>query len=125
MERFTKITVTLWACAAIALQTWLLRAWPTLPWVTLWVSAIALAAGRLDRRAVTVVLAGAYVFPTIVQLVRGMQYAPFDVLWMAALLAVIAPDTVGTRWQMPARWRAALLLTALTIATSAVLSIWR
>ena len=96
MERFTKVTVALWACAAIAWQTWLLRAgWPNLPWLTLGAAATFLVLERLDRRLIAPLFLVPFVFPALVKVLHGAQYAPFAVLWMGGLLGAILPDAQG------------------------------
>jgi hypothetical protein len=125
VERFTKITVTVWACAAIAEQAWLLRSWQNLPWLTLGAAIVSLVLGRLDRRTLFPICLVAYAFPALVRLIHGIDYPPFDVLWMAALLGAILPDTVRTPWQTPKRWKGALVFAALVVVISAVISFWR
>ena len=125
MERFTKIAVTLWACAAIALQSWLLRSWAELPWLTLAVGVGAMVLARIDRRSIALVFAVAYVFPVLVVLTHGVHYAPFAMLWLAAILGVVLPDALRQPWHLPPLWRASLVFAALIVIVSATLSIWR
>ncbi len=125
MERFTKIIVTLWVCAAIVLQAWLLRGWPDLLWYTLAAFVLTLALSRFDRRVVMFVLPFAYLFPALLKLLHGNSFALFEVMWMGALAGVIAPDALRSRWHIPARWRGALVLACLITVTSATLITWR
>jgi hypothetical protein len=126
VERFTKLTVTLWACAAIACQVWFLKAsWFELPWLTIATTLVMAGLGAFDRRAIALVLASGYTFPVIVYWLRERQYGPYVVLWMAALLGVMLPDIVRTRWHIPLRWRLPLVFSALAVVISSGVVTWR
>jgi hypothetical protein len=125
VERFTKITATLWVCAAIALQAWLLGGIANLPWFTLAAFLAGFILSRIDRRAIALVLLAAYVFPAILRLVHPRPSALFDVLWMGGLMGVLAPDGLRSRWHIPQPWRAPLVFALLATILSATLSIWR
>jgi hypothetical protein len=125
VERFTKIIATLWVCAAIALQAWLLRGWDNLPWFTLAAFLAGFLLSRIDRRAIALVLIVAYIFPTILRLVQARPFALFDVLWMGGFVGVLTPDALRSRWHIPRPWRAPLVLALFATILSATLSIWR
>jgi hypothetical protein len=125
VERFSKVAVTLWTCAAVVLQAWLLRSWSDLPWLTPLVGVLAMALAWFDRRSVGIVLAFAYVFYVVIYYVHGIHYAGFGVLWLAALLGTIMPDALRTHWHLPRLWRAGLVFAALIVVISTTLSIWR
>lgn len=122
MERLTKIAITLWACAAVALQVWLLHySWRQLPLLAL-VAVLSMAVlSSFDRRAVALVLATVYVFPVLVRYTRGLQSTLYGVLWMAAILGIMLPDLLRTPWHLPRRWRVPLVFTLAAIAVSALI----
>lgn len=111
----------LWAGAAVAMQAWLLSgAWPRF-WV--WVLLFALgAAGATawNRRAVSLVLVFAYVFPLLIRLLHGRYHAYFALLWLAPLFGAMLPQALRTPWQVPARWRLWLAAWAWMIAAAAM-----
>lgn len=126
MDRFTKLAITVWAGAAIALQVWLLHySWRQLPTLTLLVVVGMAMLAYVDRRAVGVVLVTAYVFPVLVYYLRGLQSSMFVVLWLAALLGAMLPDLLRTRWHLPQSWRVLLVFSVLAVALSAVIVIVR
>jgi hypothetical protein len=125
VERFSKVAVTLWTCAAVLLQAWLLRSWSALPWLTPLVGVTAMVLAWVDRRTIAAAFAVAYVFPVLVWSTHGVHYPGFAVVWMAAILGAILPDALRRPWHLPPVWRAALAFAALVVAVSATLSIWR
>ncbi len=126
MERCTKIAITLWTCAAIALQVWLLHySWRQLPLLTLLAVLVMAVLVSIDRRSVAVVLAVAYVFPVLVRYTRGLQSTLYGVMWMAAILGVMLPDLLRTEWHLPRRWRAPLVFSVLAVAVSSLIMIVR
>jgi hypothetical protein len=117
MDRGTKLIAIASACGLVALKVMLLApGWPLL----LWMSASFFAAGAViasfDRRIVRVVLLSLYIFPALIGLLHGIYHINADVIWMSALLGVIAPDGFRSGWRVPARWRGALALWALVCA---------
>src|SRR5216684_2936987 len=119
MERATKLFLIGWACAAIAAEAWLLRGWRGLPVLTLGAFAAGALLAMWDRRAVGIVLVCAYAFPAIIRVGHGEFNGSYGVLWASALLGVVAPDGLRTRWHIPSRWRGALVCWALVVAVSA------
>lgn len=117
MERFTKIVVLVWTVAAIAAELWLVSSsWPRLPFVATLVLAAALLLGTIWPQAISAVLLFSYFSPALVRLVHGgTPYAPYDALWIAALVGFILPAAVRSTWQMPARWRAPLVTGVLAV----------
>src|SRR5204862_31608 len=81
------LLLVLWACAAVAVQAWLLSgSWPGFWLLALLCVIGAAAAAALDRRLVGAVLIFAYVFPLLIRIVHGRYHAYYGLLWMAALL---------------------------------------
>jgi hypothetical protein len=122
MERATKLIVVGAACAFVALKVTLMSpAWARL----LPMSAAFFVAGAVlalfDRRIVRVVLVFLYLFPALISLLHGPYHLDYDVLWLSALVGVIAPDAFRTPWHIPSRWRAPLMLWALvSVASTAI-----
>jgi O-antigen ligase len=125
MERATKLAVVLSATGLLAFDLAIGRAWSGMvpAGVTLFLIAAILTV--LDRRAVGLVLITAFVFPSIIRLTLQTYSAPFSALWMAALLGAIAPDAFSSRWHLPRRWRAPLVLAALAVAAGTPIVIVR
>jgi hypothetical protein len=122
MERVTKIVVLGWSLTALAIDLWLLRgAWPALP-ITASLGFAAMAAlSIVDRRAIGIVLALAYVFPVLVYLHVGHYYPLYSDAWMVLLLGAILPQSVRTSWHVPSPWRAALVGWALVTVAGATI----
>jgi hypothetical protein len=116
MERATKLFLIFWACAALAVDVWLSRAWIGMPVATALLFTIAAVLAAFDRRAIGLVLVFAFVFPAVIRLTLGGYAVQFSLLWMAPLLGTIVPDGLRSRWHIPARFRAGLACAALTIA---------
>ena len=125
MDRFSKVVIALWACAAVAWQATRLLSWPHLPLITAVVAIAACVLTRIDRRAIGLVLVTAYSFNAIVRLVQGLPYPPFAVLWLAALLGAILPGVLTTGWHLPRLWRGALVFVALVTIVGAPIIVWR
>ncbi len=126
MERATKIFVLAWTAAALAGEVYLVGLnLPSL--VTLSTMAFVSSAFLvwLDRRMVGLVLAATFVFPAVFRIVYGRYHPFYAVLWMAAFFGAMAPALSGTSWRIPLRWRAPLVLFALTVVASASLVVWR
>jgi hypothetical protein len=110
----------------LALQVWLLRrAWVGLPQITTVVFVASAVLTMIDRRAIGVVLAFAYIFPALIRIGHGPYNPYFEVLWMAALLGAMAPDGFRTSWHIPAAWRPALVLWMLVILVGAPIVVLR
>ena len=126
MERLTKLAITLWAGAAIALQVWILHySWRELPLLTL-VAVLGMAlVAFFERRSVAIVMVLAYVFPVLVRYMRGFHSSFYSVLWLAALLGVMLPDIVRTPWHLRRQWRMPLVFSVFVVAVSAVIVLVR
>jgi hypothetical protein len=128
MERATKVFVLAWTAAALAVEVVLVgRSLSALVPLS---AGLFLASALLvwrDRRAMAIVLAAVYIFPAIFRMAYGRYHVYFGVLWMAAFLGAMVPDLVRTSssWRIPLRWRAPLVLFALTLAVSGSLVVWR
>ena len=120
MERATKLVTFLSMVLAVGAASWLASAgWPAVWPLTLAVFvATASIAWLTDERAAALALLFAYVFPAIIILTHGRFSAEYGVVWMAAILAAIGPRTVRSGWAVPFRWKAPLILWALTVALS-------
>ena len=126
MDRATKLFVTLWACAAMAAQLWLVPAlWPGYRTYAVVAFAAASALTSVNRRAIGLVLVAAYVYPVLIHLRGGRYHVDYDVLWLAALAGAIVPDALRTRWRVPSAWRAPLALWALVVAIGATVVVLR
>jgi hypothetical protein len=126
LERTTKLVVVTWACLAVAAESWLLRgAWAGIVPATIAAFGAAAVATAFNRRAVGAVLAFTYIFPALIFLIRGQYHASYGVVWTAALVGAMAPDGIRTPWHVPARWRPALVCSALIVIGGALVAIWR
>jgi hypothetical protein len=120
MERASKLFVIVSTGSALAIEATLVaRGWPGLRLICAVTFLAACTAGAFaDRLAVAAVLACAFIFPAAVLVLHGGYSADFTVLWMIALLGAMAPRAVHSIWAAPVRWRAALVMWALTIAVA-------
>ena len=118
MERATKLLVIGWACAALAADVWLSRAWSGMPLATTLLFATAAGLTAFDRRGIALVLVFAYIYPAVIRLTLDSYAVQFSLLWLAPLLGAVVPDGLRSRWHIPARFRAALICAALTIAVA-------
>jgi hypothetical protein len=120
MERVTKLLVIGSMAAAISLEAVLgARLWPALLPLTI---GSFVAAGCLSL-AFEEVSAGAalfftYLMPQLFTVLHGDFFGPYGTVWSAALLGVVAPRSIRTSWAVPGRWKAPLILWALTIAVT-------
>jgi hypothetical protein len=122
MGRATKLVVIAWIAMALAAEVWTLRgAWPALPTLAFVGFLAAVTAGTLDARAVSVVLAPAYLFPALVFLQLGRYHAQFAVLWMVVVFGVILPRSLRTDWHTPPHWTTPLCAWAAVIVLGASL----
>jgi len=122
MERVTKLLVIGSACAFVALKVALLSyGWPRLLPMSAGAFVCGAVLATVDRRAIRLVLVFLYVFPALIALLHGPYHVDYDVLWLSALLGVLAPDAFRTPWHLPARWRAPLVLWALVTAVGTLI----
>lgn len=122
MERASKLIVAGAACAFVALKVALVSsAWPRLLPLSAGAFAACAAIALLDRRVVRGVLVFLYVYPALITLFHGPYHFDYDVIWVSALLGVVAPDAFRTTWHIPSPWRAPLALWALvSVAATAI-----
>jgi hypothetical protein len=125
MGRATKLFVIAWACAALAVNAWLLRAWGLLPFIMLGAFLAGAALTAFRRRFVAVVLTFAYIFPVFIWIARGQYHDNYSIAWMAALVGAMVPDGVRSGWHLPVRWRGPLVFSALVCAVSACVVAFR
>lgn len=118
MERATKLAVVLSAVGLLAFDLGIRRVWWGLVPVGVALFLLAALLTAIDRRAVGLVLVTAFVFPAIIRITLHTYSALFSVLWMAALLGAMVPDALTSRWHLPRRWRAPLVLAALAVSVS-------
>jgi hypothetical protein len=118
VDRVSKQLVVLWACAAAAFEVWYIGLDQPLRMFTAGAFIAAAVLAAIDRRAVALVLAFAYVFPILVWSVRGQFVSQFGIVWVAPLLGAILPSALRTPWHIPGRWRVALVSWALVIVAS-------
>jgi hypothetical protein len=121
MDRASKLIAIASACALVALKVALLApGWPLLLWMSAGFFAGSAVVAVFDRRIVRLVLVFLYIFPALIGVLHGLYHINADVIWMSALLGVIAPDAFRTRWHVPAPWRAPLALWALVCAAGTI-----
>jgi hypothetical protein len=118
MERGTKLFVIVSMAAAIALGTVLgAPMWPALLPLTIgsFVAAACLSLASAEMSA-GVVLFFTYLMPQLFTVLHGEFFWAYGTVWSAALLGVVAPRSIRSSWAVPGRWKAPLILWALTIA---------
>ena len=120
MERAAKLATLFSMIAAVGLAGWFVsdawaRIWPLTIAAFFIAACVALVA---DEVAAALVMVFAYVFPAAIIMTYGRFYAEYGVIWMAALLGALTPRSLRAGWAVPPRWRAPLILWALTIATA-------
>jgi hypothetical protein len=121
MDRATKLIAIASTCALVALKVALLApGWLPLLWMSAGFFVGGAVIASFDRRIVRVVLLFLYIFPALIGLLHGIYHINADVIWMSALLGVIAPDGFRSRWHVPARWRAPLALWALVCVAAMI-----
>lgn len=118
MERAAKLVTLVSMIAAVGLAGWFVSdgwamVWPLTIAAFLITACVTLFA---DEAAAAVVMVFAYVFPAAIIMTYGRFYTEYGVIWMAALLGALAPRSVRAGWALPPRWRAPLILWALTVA---------
>jgi len=63
-----------------------------------------------------IVLFFTYLMPQLFTVLHGDFFWAYGTVWSAALLGVVAPRSIRTSWAIPGRWKAPLILWALTTA---------
>jgi hypothetical protein len=118
MERMTKLLVIVSMAAAILLGAVLgARLWPEL--LPLTIGSFVAAAGLslvFEEASAGVVLFFTYLMPQLFTILHGNFFFVYGTIWSAALLGVVAPRGIRSSWAVPGRWKAPLILWALTIA---------
>ena len=126
MERATKILVFGWACTALAFDVWLVaRGWGALTPLAAGAFCIAAICSAFDERIAAVVLVLTYIFPALIRPLAGSYVPQFDVAWLAAVLGVVAPRAIRTRWYLPRQWQGPLVCWALIVAVGTVIVVAR
>ena len=118
MEYATKLLVIVSMAAAIALETVVMaRTWPELVPLTLGAFVLAGAISlAFDEVCAAVVLFFAYLMPALIIAVHGKLLLYYGTLWSAAFLGAMVPRSVRSAWAFPGRWKAPLVLWAISIA---------
>jgi hypothetical protein len=120
LELVTKVVVVVSMAAAIALWAVLVdRLWAELLPLTIgsFVAAACLSLAA-EEMAACVVLFCAYFVPALFTVLHGDFLPDYATVWLAAMLGVVAPRCLRSSWAIPGRWKAPLILWALTIAVS-------
>src|SRR6185503_11620334 len=118
MEYATKLLVIVSMAAAVALETVVMaRSWPELVPLTLGAFVLAAAISfAFDEVAVAVVLFFAYLVPGLIVAVHGKLLLYYGSIWSAAFLGAMVPRSGRRAWAFPGRWKAPLVLWAISIA---------
>lgn len=114
----TKLIVVVSVATALTIETFLTaRAWPGLVQLTvmcfLATLFLSLLFGELSAALVMLLL---FVTPALTLVLHGYFYLGYGAPWVAALLGAILPGSLRTRWAVPGRWKAGILIWAMTIA---------
>jgi O-Antigen ligase len=114
----TKLIVFLSVATAILLEAFLsARAWPNQLLLTIAAFFVtALSSLALAELSAAIVLFFIYLMPALLLVVHGDYSVYYGTIWLAALLGAIVPAGVRRGWAFPARWKAPIVLWALTIA---------
>jgi len=106
------------ALAAVSFQAWYSAlSHPYLAWALLVAPAAAYVAGRRAPAATAgVVFATGYLLPTLLIRITGIHGA-YQSVWTASLLAALA-GTIQPGWQVPSRYRFALVAWGLAVAAT-------
>jgi O-antigen ligase len=114
----TKLIVLLSVATAILLEAFLsARAWPNqLPLTIAAFFVTASSSLALADLSAAIVLFFVFLMPALLLVVHGDYSVYYGTIWVAALLGAIVPASVRRGWRFPARWKAPLVLWALTIA---------
>src|SRR5207249_429772 len=118
MEYGSKLLVIVSVAGALFLETALaVRAWPGLPLLVVTSFGTSLAVGfAMETGAASVVLVFAYLTPALVLVLHGDFSTSYSTLWVSALLGAMLPKCLRCSWGFPQRWKAPLILWALTVA---------
>src|SRR5439155_7757748 len=119
MDRASKLVVLGSMAAALFIAAALAApGWPPLLAVTIATFAAACAVSvRYDEASAAAVLACAFVYPAAFVLGRGPRFdVGYTLVWLAGLLGTVTPAALTTPWRLHSRWKAALVLWALTVA---------
>ena len=118
MDYATKLIVLLSVATAILLEAFLsARAWPNqLPLTIAAFFVAALSSLALADLSAAIVLVFIFLMPALLLVLHGDFSVYYGTIWLAALLGAIVPASVRHGWRFPARWKAPLVLWALTIA---------
>jgi hypothetical protein len=119
LSQLSKGAVLASLAGAIAFESWQGRfAYPYLPTLAGLAALIGIAGVRLiPQRIAAAVLVFAYWVPVVfVALTHRPFLPPFFVIWSAALAGLIVGDPDALEWSYPSRFRAALILWALSVA---------
>lgn len=118
MDYATKLIVFLSVATAILLEAFLsARAWPNqLPLTIAAFFVTALSSLALAELSATIVLFFIFLMPAVLLVVHGDYSVYYGTIWLAALLGAMVPASGRRGWAFPARWKAPLVLWALTIA---------
>jgi hypothetical protein len=120
MERVTKLIVIASMAAALCLGAVLAaRMWSELLPLTIgsFVAAACLSLA-FEEVSAGIVLFFTYLMPQLFTVLHGDFFWAYGTVWSAALLGVIAPRSIRSRWAVPRRWKAPLILWALTTAVT-------
>jgi hypothetical protein len=114
----TKLIVLLSVATAILLEAFLAaRAWPNqLPLTIAAFFVAAVSSLALADLSAALVLFFIFLMPALLLVLHGDYSVYYGTIWLAALLGAIVPASVRRGWTFPARWKAPLVLWALTIA---------
>jgi O-antigen ligase len=114
----TKLIVLLSVATAILLEAFLAaRAWPNqLPLTIAAFFVAALSSLALADLSAALVLFFIFLMPALLLVLHGDYSVYYGTIWLAALLGAIVPASVRRGWTFPARWKAPLVVWALTIA---------
>lgn len=115
------------ALSALALNAYAIRVnVPSMPvmCVAAFVGALLLARAR-PRLATRIVLFVVYLSPVLFLLVKGNNHYAYSVLWIAALLGIVAAVRPAHAWTLPAHWRWPIVTWSLMVALSWPVVAWR
>lgn len=116
-----------WTALALAFEVRLIAgSWPGLGLALTALTVVCTLLSAYSRWAVTPLLTLAYLVPAIGRLAHGgAPYTPNEIIWLAPLFGVMAPDLVRTPWRLPPSWRVPLVAASFAVAVSAPIAILR
>lgn len=115
IERAIKLAVVTGTVLVLAAHLAIGRVWSGMPEAATAVFLAFAVLGRVNRHAVSIVLASSCLLPPLVWLTLETFTVHYWILWIAALLGAMSPDLVMTGWRLAPRWRAPLMLAALAV----------